>query len=122
MQGRIYIKEAKEALNLKDHRSLLKWAAKNQVPIFSDEGNNNRKYLMRMQFEYARMKKFILYLKIKYKDKWLEAFKAYSSMNITTVVELEETRKINFDFKTDNYKPKGEHEKNFLAILTKEIE
>lgn len=116
----MYIKEVAQTLAYKDFRSAEKWCMNHRVEIFSEK-ENNRKYVMRRQFEYARLKKFIEYLKVKYKSEWFEAFKAYTSMNITSVVEIEEKEKITFSLRTDNYKPQGHHEISFLNSLTENI-
>jgi hypothetical protein len=119
MTDTLTIPEAAVILNYKDSRSVESWCKKNNVKIFSAE-ENNKKYLMRMQFEYARLRKFIDYLKEKYKSEWLDAFKAYLSMDILSVVQLEESEKGKeiVRVKKDNYKLIGEHAKQFLAILT----
>jgi len=63
-------------LNYKDIRSLEKWCNDNGVEIFSEQSTRNR-YVIRSQFEYAKEKPIIQYLKLKYKDNWLMAFKAH---------------------------------------------
>ena len=100
-------------------RSVKKWCLKNGVEIFHEEGSN-KKYLITMQFESARLKKFIDYLKEKFKEKWLDAFQVYMSMNITNVIELEESKIVHFvkDIK-QAYKPTFHHEKRFLTTLLK---
>jgi hypothetical protein len=115
----IYVNEAGKLLNYKDCRSVEKWCFQNNVKIFLEEGSR-RKYLIRLQFEYARLKKFIQYLKEKYKDKWLQVFKVHMTMDIVGFLELEENGKINFR-KNVQYQPQGEHEKSFLAILSTNI-
>lgn len=119
MNETITLKEAGKALGYKDTRSAIKWCEANQVMVFSEVGTK-RKYIIRTQFQYARMKQFINYLKVRYKGQWLDAFQSYSSMNITRVVELEEMGKVTFSI-TDKYKPKGNKEKSFLKVLSKEI-
>lgn len=87
----ISIQEATEYLGFKDHRSTVKYCEKHDINIFSTNGR--KKYLIRSQFEYTRAKQLIQYLKIKYKDRWMEAFKAFSSENILNVLQIEETGK-----------------------------
>ena len=72
----IMIKEAAAMLSYKDIRSLEKWCNDNGVEIFSEQGTRNR-YVIRSQFEYAKEKPIIQYLKLKFKDNWLMAFKAH---------------------------------------------
>jgi putative IMPACT (imprinted ancient) family translation regulator len=81
------IKEAAAMLNYKDIRSLEKWCNENGVEIFSEEGTRNR-YLIRSQFEYAKERPIIQYLKLKYKNNWLVAFKAH--MDAMHLAEFEE--------------------------------
>ncbi len=106
----ITIKEAALELKFKDIRSVIRWANKNKIKIFSEE-NGRKKYMIRSQFEYVRLKKVIEYLKLKYKGEWLEAFKVYGSMNLLDVIEIEEGRKIK---SLKEYNPQGEHERKFL--------
>jgi len=116
----ISIQEAAGLLKVKDTRSVGKFCKVNGVPIFSEE-SSKKKYIIRTQFEYARLKKFIQYLKMKYKEEWLDAFKAYMSMNIINVAGIEEKDKINFILTKDHYKPQGQHEISFLNSLTENI-
>lgn len=113
----ITVREAAELLKYKKIKSVETWCKKNNLPILSENGNK-KKYLIRAQFEYARLKKFILYLKEKYKEKWLVVFEVYMSMNLTRVVEMEEAGTTNYNIMVTDYKPKGEFEKSFLAHLT----
>jgi len=71
-----------------------------------------------MQFEYARLKKFIEYLKKEYQLAWFDVFKIYMSMDIERVVEMEENRNYDFALETNSYKPQGNHEISFLNSLT----
>ena|ERR1022692_1731609 len=118
MNATLTLKEAAELLHYKDTRSVEKWCWKRGVEIFLEEGSR-KKYLISMQFEFARLKKFIEYLKVKFKEKWLDAFQIYMSMNITKVVEIEEGIISETPVNTISYKPQGKQEKNFLVKLQK---
>lgn len=117
MNETITLKEAGESLGYKDTRSIEKWCQSNNVMIFFEPGTK-RKYLMQLQFRHARLKQFIEYLKEKYKEKWLDAFQRYESMDITKVIELEEMGKMTFSI-TNNYKPAGNQERRFFNLLSK---
>lgn len=108
------LKEAAILLGYKDTRPVEKWCKKKDLEVFIDAGNNE-KYIIRMQFEYARLKEFIQYLKKKHKEKWLDAFKIYTEMNFIKVIEIEEM--VNQDTHGIDYQPRGKKEKNFLATL-----
>jgi len=87
---RIYLQDAAGDLRFKDIRSVKRWCGNNGVKIFSDNGSNKR-YVIKEEFEEAKSRKLMNYLKQK---------------------ELE--------FKKHNkYTPMGDHEKNFLSILTR---
>ena len=118
MDAIITIKEAAILLNYKDVRSVLRWCEKKGVEVFSEEGSH-KKYIIRLQFEYARLNKFIESLKLKFKDNWIDVFKKYTSMNVTDVIEIEEMEKVIPAKNVLSYKPKGKHEMNFLSKLQK---
>jgi hypothetical protein len=117
MKNIIYLKEAAEKLNV-TIRTLKRWCVLMKVEIFSDDGCK-KKYLIRVQFERARLRKIVDYLKREYKEKWMESFKAHMNLNLLEVIEMEENFKLNLKGKIEEYKPMGEHEKLFLTRLTK---
>ncbi|HLG35301.1 MAG TPA: hypothetical protein VI757_10505 [Bacteroidia bacterium] len=86
---RIYIHVAAKEICYKDRRSFKKWCSNNGVGILSDNGSK-KLYVIKEEFEEAKSKKATDYLKQK---------------------------EMRFK-KRDGYKPKGEHEKKFLSILT----
>jgi hypothetical protein len=113
----ITLKEAATILKYVDIRSVVVWCNRNKVKIFLDDGAK-RKYLNRLQFERARLKNFVQYLKSEYKEKWLDAFKAHMNLNLLGVIEMEENFKLNLKNKTEEYKPAGYNENLFLTRLT----
>jgi hypothetical protein len=117
MNPTITLQEAASVLNYKDIRSVEKWCERNDVKIFSEDESNKR-YIMRMQFEYMRLKKFIQHLKEKYRSEWFDAFKIYISMDITSVVEMEEREIKVFSSQKNNYSVSGDNERRFLQVLT----
>ena len=117
MTPTITIKEAATLLEKKDPRSVKRFCEKNNVPIFLESGSR-KKYIMRMQFEYAKYSKFIKFLQAKYKDKWFEMFHAYTNMNFKEVVEMEESGKGKITGSIDKYQVVGSYEKKFNERLT----
>ncbi len=105
----ISLKEAGTILKYKDSRSVKRWCASNDVPIY-DSGQ--KKYIVTMQFEIARLKSFIQSLKEQFGENWLDAFQKHANMNILQVVQLEEG--VNGILKRDHYKPNGKEETKFL--------
>jgi hypothetical protein len=110
----ISIKEAGTILKYKDARSVIKWCASNDVPIHN---SGQKKYVIKMQFELARLKSFIQSLKEQFGENWLDAFQKYTSMNIFQVIQLEE--KENRLLKREHYKPMGREEIKFLNKIGK---
>ncbi len=110
----ITMSEAAKLLSRKDARSVQRWCDKNNVKIFSEDGTNH-KYLLRFEFDHARLKKIIEYLKEKYKENWLQAFAVYKSMNIPDVAEMEEVGK---RFISPQKEKLSENEKQILSRLT----
>ena len=108
MIERLYIKDIQKVLPFRDRRTLKKWCRNNGVEIFCDRGSN-RLFVIKAEFELAKNNKEIIkYLKNKYDETILS--KILNADN-------------NFLFKNNNtekvseYKPQGEHEKNFLNRL-----
>jgi len=104
---RLYIKEIQKELPFRDRRTLKKWCRNNGVGIFSDIGSN-RLFVLRAEFEAAKMKQPLKYIKEKYgEDKLPDTF--HSLFNF-----------FNENNNTGNvirYKPQGEHEIKFLSDL-----
>jgi hypothetical protein len=119
MDNIIFLREVADILEYKDKRSAEKWCKENGVEIFCDK-ETSRKYIIRIQFQYARLKKFISFLRREYKESWFEAFQAYMKENILHIVEFEEI-KCKPSAKASTYQPVGEHEITFLASLSKQI-
>ena len=111
----ITVKEAMAELKvIKDLRTMKKWCRENKVEIFSD--NTGRRYLYRLQFEYALERPLVRYLKKEYGKEWYKAYLSYKQHDIRMLVELEEGNK-NPTLYPNDYKPKGIHEKKFLQSL-----
>jgi uncharacterized Fe-S cluster-containing protein len=114
---RIYVKDAIAQLDYKDMRSFRKWCIKNDVGILSDNGSR-RQYVVAEEFEKAKSRESVKYLVQKYgKDNLPEvlnsSMKFYTELMMATNEKKKETNQ--------RYRPTGEHEKNFLSILTKTI-
>ena len=113
----IYLNEAAEFIPCKDARTVEKWCDEKKLKIFIEE-ISERKYLIRLQFYYVRLKKFIGYLKFNYKEHWLEAFEIYMSNDFMRLVAFEEGTKLPVLTNKNKYKPEGKEEMEFLSHLT----
>jgi len=114
---RIYVKDAIAQLDYKDMRSFRKWCTYNDVGILSDNGSR-RQYVVAEEFEVAKSRASFKYLIQKYGKNNLpevlnSSMKFYSELMTSTNQIKKETNQ--------KYLPAGEHEKNFLSILTKTI-
>jgi len=76
----ISIKEATLSLGFKDQRTTIRFCLRNGIKIFAERGR--KKYLLRSELEYALNKPLIQYLKERYKERWVEVFKALSSKDV----------------------------------------
>lgn len=90
MLSTLTLKEAGHFLKVKDMRSVKKWCSMKGVKIFTDE-ETRKKYLIRTEFENARMEKLIQYFKSRYPDHWQEAIRAH--MDIFQLNEFKEKYK-----------------------------
>ncbi len=111
----ILLSEVASALHYKDLRSVRKWCARNGVEVYDD--GCNRKYLVKLQFEQARLKKFIRRLKQQHGRQWQDVFEAYAGNDLLRLSELdsvETSERIQNDWR----RPMGEHERRFLSALT----
>jgi len=112
------LNDAAILLHYTDTRSVVKWCERNDIPIFSEEGGK-RKYIIKQQLEQARLKDFIGYLKNKHGEQWMDAYQSYMNLHLPLFINPNTEEKINLNFKKNTYRPKSEHEKNFLATLLK---
>ncbi len=109
---RLTLAEVADLLNIKDTRTAFKWCIENQVVVLSDKGTK-RKYVMKSEFEAARLKLFIEHLKEKHGDKWQDAFEAHQNQDLLRLLELNQEGTV----KRRGYQAQGKHEKRFLADL-----
>ena len=85
----IPIKEAMKAHNrYKSVKGFIKWCGRQGVKIFSDECSG-RKYIIRSELEACRLKQAIQYFKIKYRERWFEAFQAHAQFNLLHIISLD---------------------------------
>ncbi len=116
---RIFINQAGKEIGYKDKRSFRKWCAHYGVGILSDLGSK-KQYVIKEEFEMAKKKEPLKYLNQKYGTEKLSGiFSACLNFETEYRITLEQNRKKNFQ--KDNYSPKGEHEKSFLARLTSKL-
>ena len=119
MTSIIYIQDAKKQLNYKDRRSFIKWCDKNGVGVLSDIGSR-KQYVIEEEFEAAKSKPALQYIKQKYGiDQLSDVFNACLNFNTEYQMAFEQKQKKNFQ--KENYLPKGDHEKSFLARLTQKL-
>ena len=95
MADRLYIKDLQNELPYRDRRTLLKWCMNNGVGVFSDVGSN-RLYVLKEEFEFAKMNQPVSYFKNKYGT---------------------DVKKLKTGNESRNYKPGGEYEMKFLSYL-----
>ncbi len=87
------LKELAVKIGYTDLRSVYRWCANNGVVVLFDNGTRV-KYVVRSEFEAARMKTFVVYLKKRYGEKhWVEAFKAHMNFNISHILDLDSAGK-----------------------------
>lgn len=116
---RILLQEVADQLGYQDQRSARRWCILNRVGILSDAGVK-KCYVIRTEFEAARLREFIKHLKAKHgEENWIEAFKAHMNLNIMHVIALEEEN-VPIE-QRNNYQPESEHEKKFLVDLQKDL-
>jgi len=120
MEALINIWEAARLLGFKDLRSIRKWCHRRSVAILHEVGSNGQ-YLIRVQFNYARLKPLIPVLQALFKDRWPDALQACIDNNIVRMIELEERFKTNLVFGKKQHRAIGQHEQKFLSTLTKQI-
>jgi hypothetical protein len=85
------------------------------VGILKDNGSK-RRYVIKAEFEAARLREAIRYMKEKY---GVEEFPDAMKAHVRFYTEyLEATEKSNSRIQRNDYRPSGENEKKFLAILT----
>jgi len=86
----ISIKEAMKIHNrYKSAKGFMKWCERSQVKIFSDESSSGRKYILRSDLEAGRLKQTIQYFKIRYAERWFEAFQAHAQFNLLHIISLD---------------------------------
>jgi hypothetical protein len=116
MIERVYIAEAAKQLDYKTNKSFRSWCSKNDVAILFDKGCR-KKYVLKPEFETAKMQETIKYLIQKYGVKELpRVLDAYANFRTEYIIALNEKTK-DISYKQE-YKQMGHHEKSMLAILT----
>lgn len=107
------LKEISKILGFKDIRTVRKWCIKNEVQILNDPGNRWN-YVITAEFEAARYRQMIHYLKRKYGNKWTDAFKAY--LQVDSLFRAAHSKiDISDSHLTEQM---GQHERKFLSSLT----
>jgi hypothetical protein len=81
-----YVKELSRLLNLKDLRSVKRWCRMNGVTILKDHGCRSS-YVMRSDYESARMRAFIQILKNRHGNNWRVMYEAHLAFNLDLLTE-----------------------------------
>ncbi len=91
MCGIIYLslQEVAEKLKLKKTDTAVRWCIDNGVQMFK---LLNKNVVDEYEFRLAYEKPLIDRLKMKYKDKWVEYYKAYNSEELTNFYALERSK------------------------------
>jgi hypothetical protein len=119
MIERLYIKDVAKELDLKDNRSAYRWCKNNGVGILSDIGSK-RKYVIKEEFESAKIKEMLKYLTRKYKNVDL---KQILDAGVGLYLQLnsnKEQQSYSHSIAQKNkigYSPRGDNEKSFLSDL-----
>ena len=119
MIEKLYIKDVAKELDLKDNRSVKRWLKNSGIGILCDIGCK-RKYVIKEEFESAKIKEMLNYLTKKYKNVDLkQIFDAgvglYLQLNSNKEQKLSSQSKAQYN-KTE-YTPKGDSERFFLKSL-----
>lgn len=119
MLDRLYINEIQKELPYSDRRTVKRWCENNGVAIFSDNGSN-RLFVLKAEFELAKNRDLISYLKSKYNETIISKILNDEIPFYEKQIKTFESKKKN-EVKTNlidlNYKPIGEYEQNFLNRL-----
>ena len=114
---RTYLKDAAKELGF-SVRTLLKWCIRNNVGILRDIGCK-RRYVIKEEFELAKSRQAIKYLKEKYgKDEFPSVVQSF--LNIQSEINSVKDEKIK-KLSCPNYAPTGKHEVIFMNRLQKII-
>ena len=79
---RLSISQVCDLLGFKDARTVEKWCNNHGVVVLSDTGTKTR-YVLKVEFEAARLKALIGHLKVKHGKKWFEFFSRYMTHNVS---------------------------------------
>ncbi len=109
----ILLPKAAELLGYKSLRSLRRWCGNNKVAILSDVGSR-KKYLLRVEFDAARLQTLIAHLKNHYgQAHWQKAFDAHLNDDVLGLLTVLQVTTKNV---TSNI-PKGIYAEEFLSDL-----
>lgn len=84
-----HVKELKQLLRLRDLRSVKRWCTLNGVVIMKDRGSRFS-YVMRSEFEAARMRQFTKSLQERHGKDWIDAYHAHVDFNIETLSAIQD--------------------------------
>lgn len=105
----INIREIAEVLGYRDVRSAKKFCRENNLKIFCVK-NTHIQYVTKAEFEFAREKDIIHYLKEKFREDWLNAYQQYASLNLLPLIFAEQKNKEDF---SENHEPQAKPEQKF---------
>ena len=112
------LKELKQQLHFTDMRSVKRYCLLNGIAILKDNGCRSL-YVMRSDYEAARMREFIKMLKKRHGKDWLKAYQAHVNFDIELLMCLQYSgRKGHCNSHKDKLLSNaGNNEKRFLAVL-----
>ena len=84
----IYIKKSMQLLDIKHYRTFKKWCKSKGVIIIKEPGRK-RKFINRIQFENARIREFVLELKIQHGSEWEEVLNLYLNNEVVKLMKIE---------------------------------
>ena len=119
---RIYIPEAKILLSVRSGEAVGKWCKENDISVYSER---NRKFMCRIEFLVALEKPFIQSLKMKYGNKWKEAYQVMETNDPAEVYEFQNhktERKTAPLYRLKRYKPVSDFAKSFIRNIVQDEE
>ncbi len=114
----IYVKDLAHLLGVTDLRTAKRWCRLNSVAILTDRGRRVS-YVVRSEYEAARLSAFIKLLKNRHGKDWFIAFHAHVDFNIELLSTMHATNgKKQSGRSFESLDNTGKHEQRFLESLT----
>lgn len=114
------LREVARLLSFKDVRSVKRWCRCNNVGILSDVSSKSS-YVIKSEYEAARLGSVIAYLKTRYGADWQHALSAYQSGDSGQIVCLNATLPEKTHSRRKKITPPGKSATRFLSLLEKSL-